>query len=429
MVNDSDWEEVAINLVKCGICEVIPDSEIFRANGVAVRNGLFGVEKGETKEGFPVYRLIMNLVPLNSLAQPMEADIQTLPHWMGMNPFSLDVSEGLLVSSEDIRCFFYTLKLPRCWMPFLSFNKEVPKSMRPAGCKEACFLTASVLPMGFLNSVGIAQHVHRVLVSRAQISLGPSLHNKEIRKDKVLPESDTQWKVYLDNYDLLEKFPRESIAHLEGSVAEEVQALRESYGKVGLPRHEGKAVSRSSRAEVQGAVVDGSAGIAYPKGDKLIKYTVMGLLLVQQGWCSLKEIQVVCGGLVYFSLFRRQLLGGLNAVWSFMTSFEQRGRARLPVPSEVRLEILRFIALVPLCRMDFRLPLKERVSCSDASRSGGGMCLSSALSSVGMLVSQGSLRPVDDPSGVLPGVLSIGSAGLGGGNSCGACLGRETGCR
>eukprot|EP00438_Fugacium_kawagutii_P017572 Skav222235 [mRNA] locus=scaffold3059:49406:52188:- [translate_table: standard] len=408
MVDDHDWAEVATNLVRCGICEVIPDSEIFCAKGQAVRNGLFGVEKGETHAGFPTYRLIMNLVPLNALALPMDADIHTLPHWMGMNPFSLNVAEGLLVSSEDIRCFFYTLKLPRCWLPFLSFNKEVPKSMRPKGCNEPCFLTAKVLPMGFLNSVGVAQHVHRVLVSRSSPTRDLALANTEIRKDRVLPEGDVQWRVYLDNYDLLEKFPKESLASLEGSLAAEVADLRSSYKQVGLPRHEGKAVSRSSRTEVQGAIIDGVEGIAFPKGDKLIKYVVMGLLLVKRGWCRLKELQVVCGGLVYFSLFRRQLLGGLNAVWSFMQSFELRGRARLPLPAEVKLEILRFIGLVPLCRLDFRLPLQERVSCSDASQTGGGLCISSGLSALGHLVSRGSLRPVCDPCGNLPSVLSIG---------------------
>eukprot|EP00438_Fugacium_kawagutii_P035567 Skav229231 [mRNA] locus=scaffold864:277248:282087:- [translate_table: standard] len=408
MVSDQDWGEVARNLVACGMCEVIPDSEVFRANGQAVRNGLFGVEKGEVVNGFPVYRLIMNLVPLNALALQLDADIRTLPHWMGMNPFSLEVSEGLLVSSEDIRCFFYTLKLPRCWLPFLSFNKEVPSDLRPPGCTEPCFLTATVLPMGFLNSVGIAQHVHRVLVNRSKTSPEMPLYNREIRKDMVLPEAPATWRVYLDNFDLLEKFPIETLDDLEGTMAEEVESLRESYHAAGMPRHEGKAVTRSGRAEVQGAIIDGKLGLAYPKGSKLAKYTVMGILLVARGWCSQKEAQVVCGGLVYFSLFRRQLLGGLNAVWIFIRSFDVRGRARLPIPPEVKLELLRFLALVPLCRLDFRLPLKPRVSCSDASQSGGGLCLSSALSPAGVSVSQGSLRCLQDPSGGFPSVLSIG---------------------
>lgn len=33
----------------------------------------------------------------------------------------------------------------------------------------------------------------------------------EIRKDKVLPGGQAVWRVYLDNYDLLEKYPRETL--------------------------------------------------------------------------------------------------------------------------------------------------------------------------------------------------------------------------
>ena len=67
MVSESDWPEVAVNLVKSGICAVIPESEVFKVHGHPLLNGLFGVEKGEESGGIPTYRLIMNLVPLNGL--------------------------------------------------------------------------------------------------------------------------------------------------------------------------------------------------------------------------------------------------------------------------------------------------------------------------------------------------------------------------
>jgi hypothetical protein len=158
-----------------------------------------------------------------------------------------------------------------------------------------------------------------------------------------------------------------------------------------MPRHEGKSVIREVKAEVQGAIVDGAKGLAYPKGSKLIKYTVMAILFCQLSHCSQRQAQVICGGLIYFSTFRRQLLGSLNACWAFIESFNQAGRHRLPIPQFVKLEILRCICLIPLCRMDFRLEMKEQVTCSDASTSGGGICCSSGLSPAGYMVSQGEL--------------------------------------
>ena len=83
MVRDEDWPEVARNLVRCGVCQVIPESEIFRVHRELLLNGLFGVEKGEECDGIPTYRLIMNLVPLNEICLNLAADIAGLPHWLG----------------------------------------------------------------------------------------------------------------------------------------------------------------------------------------------------------------------------------------------------------------------------------------------------------------------------------------------------------
>lgn len=58
-------------------------------------------------------------------------------------------------------------------------------------------------------------------------------------------------------------------------------ALREAYSNAGLPSHQ----------------EDGGAG---------------GLL----DQASQKELQVVCGGLVYAAMFKRPLLGALNQVWA-----------------------------------------------------------------------------------------------------------------
>ena len=244
--------------------------------------------------------------------------------------------------------------------------------------------------MGFLNSVGIAQHVHRTLVLRSQQhNRNNNIESCEIRKDRVLPDGKTVWRVYLDNYDLLEKYPHETLMEKTGGEAPEILALREEYLAWGLPRHPGKAVARQAVAEVQGAVVDGNRGLAYPKGQKLSKYVTIAYHLMEETMATQRQMQVVCGGLVYFSTFRRQLLGGLNACWAFIESFNVRGRHRLPIPRNVKLEIRRFLCLVPLCRMSFRLDLSPRVTCSDASEHGGGVCSAVGLTRFGEQVAAG----------------------------------------
>ena len=198
-----------------------------------------------------------------------------------------------------------------------------------------------------------------------------------MRKDRVSSCSSAQYRVYLDNFDLVERLDPPTAQALSGQVAEVVQHLRAQYGAQGIPRHPKKAVERSGVAEIQGAIVDGLEGFAQPKPSKVILYCQLALMLVRQAECMLKELQVVCGGFVYFTMFRRPLLAGLNEVWRFMEQLKKLPPVvRLPVPEAVQRELLTFILLTPLAQIDFRCPFVDHVTCSDASTTGGGVCAS-----------------------------------------------------
>jgi hypothetical protein len=245
----------------------------------------------------------MNLIPLNHLAHPLRGDVETLPAWSLMNPFFLQPSENLLISSEDVRCFFYTMAVPLAWHKYLAFNKRVPDCcLAPHLQGREIYLAARVLPMGFLNSVSLAQHVHRNL---ALWSSGQDPHDAvnppeaEIRKDRSLPQHNPSWRIYLDNYDLLEKVESIGVNGMAGSLAPSVLALRNEYELWEVPRNLKKSVSRQVRAEVQGAQVDGQEGVAYPRESKLLKYISAALSLMDrrrspknnyrscvEGWCT-----------------------------------------------------------------------------------------------------------------------------------------------
>lgn len=65
--------------------------------------------KLRSDDGHEIFRLIMNLIPLNHICRPFTGDVDTLPSWGSMSPFFLQPHENLLVSSEDVKCFFYTM--------------------------------------------------------------------------------------------------------------------------------------------------------------------------------------------------------------------------------------------------------------------------------------------------------------------------------
>lgn len=175
--------------------------------------------------------------------------------------------------------------------------------------------------------MSIAQNVHRNLVRWSQYE-GEVAHSDEaeLRKDRPFTVADPAWRVYLDNYDLLEKVRATGMSEVEGTVSHRALALRGEYVKWQVPRNEKKSVQRSAHCELQGATVDGEIGVAFPKEAKLSKYYCMALKLVQQPVVSQKQMQVVCGGLVYFAMFRRPSLGCLNAVWQFIEGFNREER-------------------------------------------------------------------------------------------------------
>lgn len=385
------WENLCMKLLQKGVFNRIHEDEVYKVQDKLVLNGLFGVSKHEFEGQFEIMRIIMNLIPANRLCRGLDSDIATLPSLSNMSPLCLMPHENLVVSSEDVRCFFYIFKLPPSWYPLMAFNKPLPESL--CGDKPGrWYPCAAVLPMGFKNSVSLAQHIHRYIAKRAlgRTGLGSQL---EIRKDRTFSVGNPLFRIYLDNFDELQRVSKGMAAALSGAVSPLVSSLREEYTLLGVPRHPKKAVASQLQAEVQGAYFDGEEGLAFPKPEKVLRYALLTARLLESQECTQKQAQVVGGGLVYLAMFRRPLLGSLNSLWNFILSFEGYPPViRLPLPKEVKLELARFLGLIPLAYMDFRCTVSKVVTASDASKSGGGVTASSRVTPAGSTAAQCSIR-------------------------------------
>ena len=411
MVESTSWDDLCRGLVEKNICEIWPIDALYHCHGVPLLNGLFAVGKGESQGGIESQRLIMNLTPLNSLCRSIAGDVSTLPGLTGFSGFLLEDDEVALLSSEDIRCFFYLFSLPEAWKKYLGFNREVSPDVVPSSLKgKRCVLVARVLPMGFLDSVGIAQHVHRNIVrwsaAHDQVEIGGEC---ELRKDRPPPCSEKLFRIYLDNFDQVERTDPRTAEAIVGTPSAQILQLRQDYETLGLPRHPKKAVERAYKAEIQGAVVDGKLGYAIAKPQKIWQYALLAIELLERGECTLKELQIVCGGFVCLAMFRRQLLGCLNEVWQFMQSLKSLPSRRCKkLTEQVKCELARFILLIPLAQMDFRSPISEQVTCSDASSLGGGICVSEGLTAFGVAASNSQCRgDVPEPHDLTQ-VLTVG---------------------
>ena len=85
---------------------------------------------------------------------------------------------------------------PKVWRPYLGFNRTLPETLFPEKWRgQTCVFVSRVLPMGFINSVSIAQHVHRNVVRLSAQQCNPAIGGEgELGKDRGLPNSDNLFR-------------------------------------------------------------------------------------------------------------------------------------------------------------------------------------------------------------------------------------------
>lgn len=133
-----------------------------------------------------------------------------------------------MMSSEDIKCFYCLFKIPRSWWPFMGFAGRVPQHLVPrCWAGEPCHLVAQVLPMGFINSVGLAQRIHRNVVHWRMARGGCDAAGEiELRRDRPAPRGPGMFRVYLDNWDEVRKVDKQLAHDIEGHPSAHQLALR-----------------------------------------------------------------------------------------------------------------------------------------------------------------------------------------------------------
>ena len=174
-------------------------------------------------------------------------------------------------------------------------------------------------------------------------------------------------------------------SEVEGQPTLQQLALRQIYLDLEILRHPKKSVSGSTVAEIQGALLDGREGVVHAKPEKILKYLGLAWEVIRRGRAPLKEFQVIAGGFAYASMFRRPLPCSLNEVWVQIEALKHYPPVvRLALPREVKLELLRFMGLIPLAQIDFMLPMEPQVKASDASTTGGGLSCPTGLTILGV---------------------------------------------
>eukprot|EP00438_Fugacium_kawagutii_P006407 Skav224260 [mRNA] locus=scaffold2636:134039:145536:- [translate_table: standard] len=169
--------ELAKLLIERRICRWVFEEDILRFRGQEVLNGLFGVEKSKKlSDQRPVLRLIMNLIPSNSVHRIIHGRVGQLPHITKWTSIVLEDQEILQVCQSDMASAFYLFSLPPSWSNQLVFNlkfKGEEVGFTGEEAKRTVALACSVLPMGWASAVGVMQYVaEEVLYRNGMTQLG-----------------------------------------------------------------------------------------------------------------------------------------------------------------------------------------------------------------------------------------------------------------
>ena len=383
-IAQGEEDAVADLLVKRGICSWTPLDQVLRYRDQYVLNGLFGVQKSSTIDsGEPVLRVIMNLVPSNSVMLQLEGATNNLPSIMNWMSLVADGSETIRIWQSDMSNAFYLFSLPEVWKGCLSFN--IIRSGKQLGFKDTrdFALSCCVLPMGWLSSVSIMQEVSERLLLHG--SLDPAA---QLVKNRPLPlwmtgllrqaktDQRSWWHVYLDNFCAGQLLNHDEVPaggdalHL---LAEEAWA---GAHVISAAKKRKKAVQE---AEELGALIQGKQQMVGPSGERLIKTIHATLWLIGRPHLSKRLVQVIAGRWIHILQFRRPGMGFLEATWVFIGKLH----FSLELVNKVRRELFSLVAAAALLHTYVGAGVANFATASDASMSGGAAGITEVLTPVG----------------------------------------------
>ena len=148
---------------------------------------------------------------------------------------------------------------------------------------------------------------------------------------------------------------------------------------VGVITSEEKAQTGEVIVERMGAMVDGDVGRVGVSSTKLHLIMMFGFHVLSSKYCDMKALSMVLGRLVHALEFRRPLLGSLNEIWQY-----QYWQSRTMLSLTSINELLCVFCMLPLAHTNIRASVDSKVTCSDASMSGGGICISKGITQHGL---------------------------------------------
>ena len=384
-MRQEDQLKIAQELIRRNVCDWVDLDLVYKVNGVPILNGLFGVPKSSLlSDGRPILRFIMNLTGSNATQYQLEGLTGSLPSITTWQSIFIDEGETLQLFQSDMSSAFYLFRIPRAWLPYLAFNLVVSGSVLGRDPRKRFALACTVLPMGWLSSVGIMQEASEMLLRR-----GPIHKGGQLSRSKPIPEWFNEvllragenhrawWHVYLDNFAAGERVTRGDPS-LDAMLCH--QLAEEAWNQAGIISSDKKRVKSAEKIVELGAEINGASRFLGASSERMLKLIQATLWGLNQEVLSRKKWQIIAGRWIFVLQFRRPGMSILNRVWGF-TSRQEKVSKKLK--SEMQWEFLLCVGLSPLLHCNLGASIPRLISASDASETGGAVGFSTSLTPAG----------------------------------------------
>ena len=370
----SEESKLVRRLLKANMIDIIPEADLPRTKkGKILMGGLFGVPKNEAED-----RLIFDRRPENSTMDRLQWS--SLPSGVCFTRMLLEKNQYVRGSGEDLRNFYYMLKLPENFVKHNVVGRRIPREVlqehgfNPMIPHRMCF---KVLGMGDTNACDIAQAVHEHILQKAGV-----LSPKHILQYGRAPPQKTRWEgVYLDDLLVAQicRTPdgravdadfKPPAIHSDDEDYQAIQAAREAYLQAGLKRAEHKAFTGDCNFRAWGAEVSGVRGlVAAPLRLRRDLWKLIASLL-RGGYATKELLQRILGYCCFCLQYRRELFALLHRSFSYVSQLESNQWRRLPADIA---DELRSVALhLPVARWNMRRTISSVLTATDATPSSGG---------------------------------------------------------
>ena len=377
---------IASELVDRQVCSWIPWESVVEYRGQKVLNGLFGVKKSAVlSDQRPVLRLIMNLVPSNSIMRGFTGAVKNLPSITSWMSTVLEGDTELRVWQSDMSNAFYLFRIPDAWRYLLAFNvvREADEDEKKRGCFSKMVLACNVLPMGWISSVAIMQEIsENILHYRSMDGYSQIVRNRPVPPwltgivTQARQTSRFWWHVYLDNFAAAQAFDSEAQLANGETLHQLAEASWQEAGVISSEKKKKKAVTT---AEELGAFIDGNHRYLGGSPTRFVKLIQATLWIIGQPILSKKLVQVVAGRWVHVMQFRRPCMGFLDLTWDFISS----KRIRQPLHWGVRRELFSCMCSIGLMHTFLGADVSKTMTASDASSIGGAVGIARELTPEG----------------------------------------------